>query len=84
MQGHANDLELWLKRHQGHLEQLVRDTRLGVDVVHLIALLVLTGHSDEEIYGELGAHTVSLDGQRNPLEEAPKAIEVIRGLERET
>lgn len=58
----------------------MRDTRLGADVVGFIALLVLTGHSDEEIYAELAGHIVSPDGQRNPLEQAPEAIEVIRGL----
>jgi len=81
---HVNDIELWLKRHQDALEQLVRETRLGVDVVGFIALLVLTGHSDEEIYEEIGAYLVSPDGQRNPLQHAPEAIAAIRGLAGET
>jgi hypothetical protein len=77
---HADDLEGWLKEHEDHLGRLVEETRLGSDVIQLIALLILTEHTDEEIYDDLTAHTVSVNSGHNPLRMVPQAIERIRRL----
>jgi hypothetical protein len=77
---YQNEIDIWLQDHHEELEQIVNNTRLDADTIELVVFLVLTGRSDEAIYAELGAEHVSPNGQRNPFERAPEAIEAIRRL----
>lgn len=78
--GTVNDIEDWIRAHGDRLEDIARDTDLSPYLVHLAAVLILEGLADDEIYGMLGEHVISMDGQHNPLTGAPEAIEEIRLL----
>jgi len=75
-----SDIEDWLRAHEEELAQIARGTDLESALVHLTAVLVLAGIEDTQIYDQLHALVVSLDGQRHPLAGAPRALEEIRRL----
>ncbi|MDR3649179.1 MAG: hypothetical protein P4L20_08820 [Acidimicrobiales bacterium] len=75
-----SDIDDWLRAHEEELADIARGTDLESPLVHLAAVLVLAGFEDTQIYDQLHALVVSLDGQRHPLAGAPRALEEIRLL----
>jgi len=75
-----SDIEDWLRAHEEELADIARGTDLESALVHLTAVLVLAGIEDAQIYDQLHALVVSLDGQRHPLAGAPRALEEISRL----
>jgi len=75
-----SDIDDWLRAHEEELAQIARGADLESSLVHLAAVLVLAGIEDAQIYDQLHALVVSLDGQRHPLAGAPRALEEIRRL----
>jgi hypothetical protein len=49
------DIEEWINANQARLEAISRTTRTPLDFVHLVAVLVKAGQSDEEIVHECEA-----------------------------
>jgi len=76
----VNEIEEWIKLHDSRLEGIARDAELPLGVIQLAAALVLSGLDDDEINPHLSDHLLSMDGQRNPLAGAPRALEEIRAL----
>jgi hypothetical protein len=76
----VNNIEEWVRGHDSQLEDIAAQANLATPLVHLAAMLVLSGLQDEEIYELLSDHIVSMDGQTDPLEGAPRALEEIRSL----
>jgi len=62
-----SDIDDWLRAHEEELAQIARGTDLESSLVHLAAVLVLAGIEDAQIYDQLHALVVSLDGQRHPF-----------------
>ena len=75
-----NELDEWMDRHEARLGDIAQETGLPVGVVHLAAVLVLSGLDDDEIYPHLGDHMLSMDGKHDPLAGAARALEEIRQL----
>lgn len=70
----------WLEAHDDLLERLAAEHRMDPGLVRLLAALVITEHSDEEIYQEALALLVSQNGHRSPLAEAPHVLSEIRAV----
>jgi hypothetical protein len=74
------DIEGWIDLHEAELHELAERAAMHDDTVHFLATLVLAGLTDDAIYERLHELIGSVDGQRNPLETAPAALEEVRRL----
>jgi hypothetical protein len=72
--------EAWLRDHADRLAEIAQERGLALRAVQLVAVLVLAGFSDPEIFNELGSARVSLDGPRDPLAGAPAVLDELRRL----
>lgn len=75
-----NSIEEWIETHDEQLRDIAEDTEMAAPLVHLAAILMLAGVSDEEIYEQLSQHALSMDGQGSPLAGAPEALQRVRQL----
>jgi hypothetical protein len=74
------DVHGWMRLHEIELRELAVRVDAHEDTVHFLAVLVLAGESDDEIYEGLRAMSCSLDGEQNPLAGAPELLGAVRHL----
>jgi len=74
------DIERWIDLREAELHELAERTDTHDDTVHLLAMLVLAGWTDDAIYTQLRELIPSPDGQRSPLEDTRVMLEEIRRL----
>jgi hypothetical protein len=75
-----SDVRSWLDTHTDHLREIADHHDLDLGAVEVIAILVLTGSSDQEILETMHEQRISMDGQHDPLRGAPQAIFEVRHL----
>lgn len=75
-----SEREAWLDQHALALDELAYETDMAIELVHMAAEFLLMGLADAEIYDQLHAHVLSLDGQHNPLAGAAPVVHEIRRL----
>jgi hypothetical protein len=75
-----NDVHGWIDTHTDGLREIADNHDLDLGAVEVIAILVLTGLSDEEILDTMHEQRISMDGQHDPLRGAPQAIFEVRHL----
>jgi hypothetical protein len=70
----------WMHDHRDRLHEI--STRYGMEdrVTRGVALMVLVGYSDAEVYADLGHEILVWDGQHNPLREVPEVLTDVRRL----
>lgn len=74
------DVQRWVSEHEIELSALAERSRADEQVVRLLAVLVVGGLSDDEIYEQLRELTPSTDGQHSPLAGAPELVSAVRHL----
>lgn len=74
------DIERWMDTHEAELRALADRAGAHQETVQLVAVLVLNGLSDDEIYENLRDVSPSWDGQSNPLADAPDLVDELRRL----
>lgn len=74
------EIEQWIDLHDAELREVAGRRHTDADVVRLLAMFVLSGLEDEEIYEQLREVLPSPDGQRNPLAGAPAVLDDLRDL----
>ena len=62
-----SDVEDWLRAHDAELAAIARSAEVESSVVHLVAVLVLAGINDEQVYEELYHLVPPADGRRPPF-----------------
>ena len=77
---HVSDIEHWIDRHRDQLHDIASRAGANDDTVHYLAILVLGGSSDSDIYEYLRGLIPSVDGQRNPLEGVSHLVADVRLL----
>ncbi len=75
-----SDVEDWIRLHDEELAEIASAADLESSVVHLVAVLVLAGIQDNQIFDQLHALVSSLEGSHHPLAGAPRALEAIHRL----
>jgi hypothetical protein len=72
------ELRDWLGEHRRALDEI--SERYGADVrlTTGIALMVLNGFSDEQVYEDLGHEILVFDGQNSPLRHVPELLADVR------
>jgi hypothetical protein len=75
-----HELLAWVHDHRGKLHDI--SVRLGADerMIQGLALMVLSGYTDAEVYQDLQHELLVWDGQRNPLQPVPEALAEVRRL----
>jgi hypothetical protein len=74
------EIERWIGTHETELHDLA--VRMGShdDTVHYLAMLVLAGSTDADIYEQLRELIPSPDGLKSPLAGAPELVDAVRHL----
>ena len=75
-----NEISEWLEVNAERLAEIASETELDATVVHLIAVLVVAGLADDQIYEQLSGLVISLDGKGRLLAGAPRALGEIRRI----
>jgi hypothetical protein len=74
------DIERWIGRHEAELHALAEEAGAHDETVRFLAMLVLAGSSDDDIYEHLRGLVPSWDGQASPLAGAPELVAEVRRL----
>lgn len=70
----------WLHDHRGELREISSRFESDERVVRGLALMVLSGYSDDEVIADLAHEILVWDGQRSPLHDIPDVLAAIRQL----
>jgi hypothetical protein len=75
-----HDLIEWVHDHREDLDAIA--ARFGTDerVTRGLALMVLSGYSDADVYADLAHEVLVWDGQESPLRDVPEALAAVRRL----
>jgi hypothetical protein len=68
----------WIHDHRARLHEI--SARLGADerVTRGVALMVLSGYTDEEVYEDVADEVLVWDGQHSPLRQIPDVLAEVR------
>ena len=75
-----HDMIEWVDGHRTELRDISARYQSDDRVVRGLALMVLTGYTDEEVMADLAHEIVVFDGQRSPLRGVPDILGAIREL----
>jgi hypothetical protein len=75
-----HELIEWVHDHRDDLHAI--SARFGTDerVTRGLALMVLSGYSDADVYVDLGHEILVWDGQESPLRDVPEVLAAVRRL----
>ena len=62
-----SEIEEWIRFHDEELAEIAATADLESALLHLVAVRVLAGFEDDQIYDQLHNLVLSLDGPRHPL-----------------